>query len=119
VAQRSLDGERMQAELLAQHGEVVAVGSRRSSQMIAKSSTRYSLMSATGKPPSSSLPSRYSRVCAWHWVGLIWQTEDAAAIPWRSEPAAFARPDGGGSSVLPHLRGSRTGMPIGAPNTLN
>jgi hypothetical protein len=41
-------------------------------------------MSATGKPSSSSLPSRYSRVRAWHRVGLIWQMEDAAAISWRS-----------------------------------
>jgi hypothetical protein len=49
-------------------------------------------MSATGKPSNSSVPSRYSRVRAWHRVGLIWQMEDAA-ISWRSEPAAFTRPD--------------------------
>src|SRR5689334_25364841 len=93
-------------------------------------------MSATGKPSSSSLPSRYSRVRAWHRVGLIWQMEDAPAISWCSEPAAFARPDGGGvivfSSLRPDLRraasikgfvaaasggltpGGRAGMPIGA-----
>src|SRR6266700_5378360 len=72
--------------------------------MVTDSSARYSLMSATGKPSSSSLPSRYSRVRAWHRVGLIWQMEDAAAISWRSEPAAFARPDGGGVIVFSSLR---------------
>src|SRR2546430_17074761 len=61
-------------------------------------------MSATGKPSSSSLPSRYSRVRAWHRVGLIWQMEDAAAIWRRCEPTAFARPDGGGVIVLLDLR---------------
>ena len=61
-------------------------------------------MSATGKPSSSSLPSRYSRVRAWHRVGLIWQMEDAAAISRRSGPAAFARPDGGGVIVFSSLR---------------
>jgi hypothetical protein len=62
-------------------------------------------MSAIGKPSSSSLPSRYSRVRAWHRVGLIWQKEDdAAVISWRSEPAAFARPDGSGSSCFSSLR---------------
>src|SRR5689334_19699020 len=61
-------------------------------------------MSATGKPSSSSLPSRYSRVRAWHRVGLIWQMEDAPAISWSSEPAAFARPDGGGVIVFSSLR---------------
>src|SRR5690348_16588879 len=60
-------------------------------------------MSATRKPSSSSWPSRYSRVRAWHRVGLIWQMEDAA-ISWRSEPAAFATPDGGGVIVFSSLR---------------
>src|SRR5690242_8825823 len=61
-------------------------------------------MSATGKPSSSSLPFRYSRVRAWHRLGLIWQMEDAPAISWSSEPAAFARPDGGGVIVFSSLR---------------
>src|ERR1700760_1973894 len=61
-------------------------------------------MSATGKPSSSSLPSRYSRVRAWHRVGLIWQMEDAAAISWRSEPAVFARPGCGEVIVFSSLR---------------
>jgi hypothetical protein len=30
--------------------------------------------------------------------------EDAAAISWRSEAAAFARPDGGGGIVFSSLR---------------
>jgi hypothetical protein len=30
--------------------------------------------------------------------------EDAAAISWRSEPVAFARPDGGGFIVFSSLR---------------
>src|SRR6201995_5500221 len=58
-----------------------------------RASTCTSRCSATGKPSSSSLPSRYSRVRAWHRVGLIWQMEDAAAISRRSEPAVFARLD--------------------------
>jgi hypothetical protein len=61
-------------------------------------------MSATGKPSNASLPSRYSRVRAWHRVGLIWQMEGAAAIWRRGEPAAFARPDGGGVIVFSSLR---------------
>ena len=79
--------------------------------MVTDSSVRCSLMSATGNPSSSSLPSRYSRVRAWHRVGLAIGIVDAAAISWRSEPEAFARPDGGGVIVfsvpgiqLPDLR---------------
>ena len=37
-------------------------------------------MSATGKPSSASLPSRYSRVRAWHPVGLTSQIADAATV---------------------------------------
>jgi hypothetical protein len=40
VVQCSLDGERMQAELLAQHREAVVVGSGKSSQTLTKSSAR-------------------------------------------------------------------------------
>src|SRR2546429_741807 len=88
-------------------------------------------MSATGKPSSSSLPSRYNRVRAWHRVGLTWQMLDAATSsgswpcrvcpaagrapstplpapavprPERCVPAAFAGPDGGGVIVFSSLQ---------------
>src|SRR5574340_465478 len=37
-------------------------------------------MSATGNPSSSSLPSRYSRVRAWHLVGVTRQMAEAATV---------------------------------------
>src|SRR5207248_1613746 len=53
-------------------------------------------MSATGKPSSSSLPSRYSRVRAWHRVGVTWQMADAAAVsgsrPWKVCPGSGRAP---------------------------
>src|SRR5215472_10788122 len=61
-------------------------------------------MSATGNPSSSSLPPRYSRVRAWHRVGLTLQTVDAATISWPGEPAAFATPDGGEVIVFSSLQ---------------
>ena len=89
--------------------------------MVTASSARWSLISATGKPSSSSPPSRYSRVRAWHLVGLTSQIADAATAsgspPWNvwavSGRAPSTPPDapagtGGrsGSRPLPTIRGS-------------
>jgi hypothetical protein len=59
--QRVFDGQRVQAELLAQHGEIIL-------------------------------------------VGLIGPMEYAATISWHREPAAFAKPDGGGVIVVSSLQ---------------
>src|SRR5947207_5204644 len=54
-------------------------------------------MSETGKPSSSSWPSRYSRVRARHWVGLLAEMADATfnCGSWSCEPAASPGPDVG------------------------
>src|SRR5215471_7802622 len=62
-------------------------GSRRSSQTVTSLSARWSLISSTGKPSAISIPSLYSRVRAWHLVGVTRQIADAATVsgslPWK------------------------------------
>src|SRR6516225_9168145 len=62
-------------------------GSRRSSQTVTSLSARLSLISPTGKPSATSAPFRYSRVRAWHLVGVERHIADAATVsgslPWK------------------------------------
>ena len=48
--------------------------------MVARSSVRWSLISLTGNPSAASVPSRYSRVRAWHLVGVTEQIAAAATV---------------------------------------
>src|SRR5947209_9456664 len=80
-------------------------------------------MSETGNPSSSSWPSRYSRVRARHWVGLLVEMADATGScgSWSCGPVASPGPDA--DWVIVRLWTIRPGplagtSPISAPGPL-